>query len=234
LREFRQKIERIRFLIDSIKYKREKHFCVVLIIIIFFVSAFSIGSFIYHKNTLRNKENIIKSYIAESTSVDDEDLYECSGGEDIEEKSGKIMIYVCGCVNNPGVYELDADSRICDVLEVCGGVTDFSCIEAINLARPVSDGERIYIPSIEEVDGSGLSLLGSDWYNTITGSSLVIDINKASSEQLQQLPGIGEQIAKNIIDYRQKYGFFKSKEDIKNVNGIGEGKYEKIKDLISI
>ena len=145
-----------------------------------------------------------------------------------------IVVYICGEDNNPGVYELDEQSRISDLLELCGGATDHACLEAVNLAKKIFDGERVYIPSIDEIKGSGISLSEGDITGSSEASSRLININQASAEELKTLPGIGDQIANNIIEHRQKYGPFRSKEELKNVNGIGEKKYEQIKELISV
>ena len=176
------------------------------------------------------------------------------GGKATEEDNGVLLaenkqlikVYICGCVKNPGVYELAEGSRVVDLEELCGGFTEDACIEAVNLAAILSDAQKIYIPSETEVSQQGINLYkdmltaGSTDGNKDSkdsGSDTLIkkiNINFASSEELISLPGIGEQIAKNIIDYRNQYGAFNVKEDLKNVKGIGEKKFEQIKDLISV
>ena len=151
----------------------------------------------------------------------------------------KIKVYICGMVENPGVYEIDEGARIIDLLEVAGGESEGACLEIINLAQPVSDGQRIYFPSKEEVmdknkDGSSVFFtedLLNDYQST--GNKL-ININEANLQELQELPGIGPALANNIIEYRKNNGVFKTKEELKNVTGIGDKKYEKICELISI
>jgi competence protein ComEA len=209
----------------------------VLTVILFFVSAFAAGSYFYQKKEITKKENMLRDYFSDVSITDKTgiEVEPAHTGEtaliitpgsfvgDVEEAT--IVVYICGYVNNPGVYEVDDQSRISDVLDLCGGATDSACLEAVNLAKKIIDGERIYIPSEEEV---GESVISTE------ASTSLININQASIEELKQLPGIGDQIAKNIVDHRQKYGPFQSKEDLKNVNGIGEKKYEQIKELISI
>ncbi len=131
---------------------------------------------------------------------------------------------------------MEGGSRIIDLIGIGGGQTEDACLEALNLAQEVSDGQRIYIPSEEEVsDGSyledpdpGISLLGDNEY------SKVININNAMSDRLEELPGIGPVTAGNIIEYREKYGPFENKEQLMDVSGIGPKKFEKVRDLIDI
>jgi len=154
----------------------------------------------------------------------------------------KIKAYICGYVKNPGVYELEIDSRIEQLLKVCGGASENACLEAVNLAKKLIDGEMVYIPSVEEVAKKGsffdyISGFTQDVYpggDSNDGQSKIVNINIATAGELESLPGIGEAIAQDIILYREKYGLFKSKEELKNVKGIGDIKFEKVKELISI
>ena len=244
---FSNRLERIRFFLDRIKYSRERHFCLALVAVLFFVSAFAAGSYFYQKKKITGKENILRDYFADISATDKtvdevEPRYEkedtpviASGGFTDGYEGAKIVVYICGHVQNPGVYEVDDLSRVSDVLDLCGGAKDSACLEAVNLAKKITDGERIYIPSEEEASESGIYPLAG---NLSAGSEEVmgylININQASVEELEQLPGIGDQIAKNIVDHRQKYGPFQSKDELKNVNGIGEKKYQQVKELISI
>lgn len=157
-----------------------------------------------------------------------------------------IKVYICGQVKSPGVYDIENSSRLVDLVALAGGATDEACLEAINLAQILNDSQMFYIPSMDEVKNGSIpyngdwntgSSSGSDLSSDTAGSqsfqNKLININFASLSELVQLPGIGTVTAQNIIDYRNKYGQFKNKEELKNVKGIGEKKYEKIKDLIS-
>lgn len=151
----------------------------------------------------------------------------------------KIKVYICGMVKNPGVYEIDEGARIIDLLEVAGGESEDACLEIINLAQPVSDGQRIYVPSREEITdentGGSSIFFAEDLLSDYQSSgNKLININEANLQELQELPGIGPALANNIIEYRKKNGAFKTKEELKNVTGIGDKKYEKICELISI
>lgn len=138
------------------------------------------------------------------------------------ENSGQgIYVYVCGHVNNPGVYELPKTARICDALEMAGGVTEDGQPEALNQAEHVTDGQTLYVPGQDE--------------STPVQSEVedgLVDINRASKEMLMTLPGIGESKADTIIQYREEHGAFTAIEDLMGIPGIKEGVFNKIKDKI--
>ncbi len=137
-----------------------------------------------------------------------------------------VWVYVCGEVKDPGVYYLDASSRIMDAIEMAGGMTDDADRVHLNLAQPIEDGQQIYVPNTSG-DPSDLP----DTY-TEEGSGLV-DLNTASLEELKTLPGIGDSKASAIIEYRKNTPF-ESIEDIMNVSGIKESSFQKIKDMIKV
>lgn len=152
-----------------------------------------------------------------------------------------ITVHICGAVEQPGVYELDANSRVIDGIAMAGGFTDEAGGDALNLAMPMSDGSKIYVPTLEEVmkNGEGASdatmyiTAGTDVTSADSGGELV-NINTAGIDRLTTLPGIGESRANSIIAYRQEHGAFKKNEDIMNVSGIKTGAYDKIKDKITV
>ena len=164
-----------------------------------------------------------------------------------EDKEEEMMaIHVTGEVKNPGVVKVKQGSRIEDIIEAAGGLTENADITNVNLAFEVEDGMKIRIPSNDEdnenegniiehyiTQDSGKGVIVSEDKSSENLSS-VININTANETELEQLPGIGASIAGRIIDYRNKNGKFKAIEDIKNVTGIGETKFEKIKDLIKV
>lgn len=168
--------------------------------------------------------------------------------EDEEDDNAKLGIYVdvAGEVKSPGVYSMDEGSRVFDVIEKAGGLTNDADIENINRAEPVADGQKITVPSKNDAQGgfagSGTSISASDGENNRSGSSNasngnssgLVNINSADSAQLQMLPGVGPATAEKIITYREQVGRFKRKEDIKDVNGIGEKKYAKMEALITV
>ncbi|MBU1092213.1 helix-hairpin-helix domain-containing protein [Patescibacteria group bacterium] len=151
----------------------------------------------------------------------------------------KITVDVAGAVNQPGVYELASGQIIEDAITMAGGIADMADLtltaKIINRAALVQDHGKIYIPikgdtpaSISAETATNTSLVGS------SGLISIININTASATELDRLSGIGPIIAGRIIDYRQKYGAFKRKEDIVKVSGIGSAMYAKIKDQITI
>ena len=150
-------------------------------------------------------------------------------GELIEEKP-KIYVDIAGEILNPGVYVLEEGSRVNDLIILAGGVTKEANLSNVNLAYTLSDGIKITIPN--KKDTNTKNILQSSMVNNIVND--VININQAGIEELVTLSGIGESIAQDIINYRSKNGSFKKKEDIKNVSGIGESKYSKIKDKITV
>ena len=144
-----------------------------------------------------------------------------------------LFVYVCGAVVSDGVYELDAGSRVYEAIDAAGGMTEDAAGAYLNLAETVSDGERIYVPTQQEVDEGALSILiPGDSSEESTGG--LVNINTASADQLMTLSGIGEKKAEDIISYRDSNGNFGSIEDIKNVSGIGDATFEAIKDSITV
>lgn len=158
-----------------------------------------------------------------------------------EEENKKIVVHIVGEVNEPGIVEIEEGSRIADVVEEAGGITSQADVNKINLAYVVEDGQKIIIPNQEEVENnSGFSYISSASGNYIEDSMLSnkgedrVNINQATQTQLEELPGIGPSTALKIVEYRKENGDFREVEEIKNVNGIGEAKYEKIKDCICV
>ena len=163
--------------------------------------------------------------------------------------SQSFVVYVSGYVNNPGVYELSAGSRVIDAIDAAGGYSKEAYDNYLNLASLISDGQMIYVPSEEEVesgsiergvasgaDGSGVGGVtggngGGNGGNS-SGSGALVNINQASKEELMTLPGIGESKADKIIAYREENGRFSTPEGIMDISGIKDGLYNKIKDKI--
>lgn len=158
-----------------------------------------------------------------------ESVVESSNENKVElEEKAKIKVYVAGEVNNPGVFELDENSRVENAINSAGGLTNLANIKNINLALIVEDGEKIYIPNINDNDTME--------YTSTEESSKTskININKATINELQNLPGVGSSLAEKIFNYRKENGNFKKIEDLKKVNGIGEKKFEALKEYISL
>ena len=166
------------------------------------------------------------------------------------EKKSEIMVDVSGAVKNPYVVMLQEGSRVFQAVEKAGGYTADADTRVINQAEILSDGQKLYIPTKQEVEKSqngstayDQDLSGSNAASSYSVSGFTsggssgqskININTADSAALQQLTGVGPATAEKIITYRNENGKFKSIEDIKNVSGIGDKTYEKFEDLITI
>lgn len=158
--------------------------------------------------------------------------------------SGTIYVYVCGEVNNPGVYQLSAGSRVYQALEAAGGMTESADLKVINQAELLTDGEQITVYSVAETSSPGFSAsagnhAGSSGNSSGSASSAgsgtgKVNINTATKEELMTLSGIGESRAEDIIRYREEHGGFSSIDEIQNVSGIGEKSFQKIEDQIEV
>lgn len=163
----------------------------------------------------------------------EDDVVETKEEKVVEEV--KIIIHVAGEVNNPGIISLKQGSRIIDAIESAGGLTEDADISNVNLAYELEDAQKIYIPSIYDLEE--IAVIQENSENILSSGvkkNSKVNINKANEGELQNLTGIGLSIAKRIVQYRNENGNFKNLEDIKNVSGIGDSKYENIKDEICI
>lgn len=186
--------------------------------------------------------------------------------EEVEKKESEdkidsvFMVDIKGAIKKPGVYEVDSNKRVIDVIKLAGGLNSNANTNYINLSSKVKDEMVIWIYTKEEIEKMKLeqssanymiescncpvvdntTCLNSNEENNnedkkeIDKENDIININNASLEELMSLNGVGESKAKSIIDYRNRIGNFKSKEDIMNVSGIGEALYNKIKDSITV
>jgi len=144
-----------------------------------------------------------------------------------EEKT--CLVYVCGAVVSPGVYELDDGSRIYEAVELAGGFMEDAAEDVLNLAESVTDGQMIRIPTEEEQEAVGRQ--GAEADSAADGK---LDLNRADVAALMELPGIGQSKAEAIVGYREEHGPFSQAEDLMKVEGIKEGVFNKIKDRIKV
>ena len=170
----------------------------------------------------------------EITSNEDQQGAEKS--QDDDQEQAEIFVHLSGAVNKPGVLTLSEGTRVYEALEMAGGLEPDAVSYGINMARTLRDEEQIHIPRDGEVQTSPVSNTNSTMQSMGggTGQSGLININTADSAALQTLTGIGPSTAEKILDYRQSSGPFRSIEQIKEVNGIGDKTYEKFKDKICI
>lgn len=227
--------------------KKQKLIAIAILI----VSILSICYYIYGKGgTFAVDEDL---EVLETAEVDE-------NSEELNKKE-TIKVHISGAVNNEGLIELEKDSRIANAIEKAGGLKDEACIDEVNLAFVLEDGIKIKIPTKEEVEKQNKEALessnsdagqkyivsetGNNQIKSNVSNSLVprekvsnrnlkVNINTANQRELETLPGIGAVTALKVIDYRNEKGKFKSIEDIKGVSGIGEAKFDKIKELIEI
>lgn len=142
-----------------------------------------------------------------------------------------IVVYVNGAVKRPGVYTLRQGDRVYQAVDMAGGMSSDAKKDAINLAETITDAQNIHIMTKNEYKKGHKNNSRKEADETNTK---LVNINTADKEQLTTLPGIGGTKADAVIVYREEKGLFSSKEDIKNVSGIGEATYTNIKDLITI
>ena len=210
---------------------KQKKIILVILLIIALITYY----YLYTKNNTEEINN-------ENLEITNNETQEESKEEE------KIVVHITGAVNKEGIVELQEGARIADAIEKAGGTKENADIKNINLATILEDGMKVHIPTIEETRANNENIESSENFanSQVTTTTQIpttssntkkqgkININTATEEELDTLPGIGPSTAAKIIDYRKENGKFKSIEEIKEVSGIGDAKYEKIKDLIGI
>lgn len=168
------------------------------------------------------------------------------GGQDkAKNKNGKIVVYISGAVSSPGVISIGADKRLDDAIKMVGGLAKDADINRINLAMNLEDSQHYIIPykgqdvQADQPQGGGQSVnasghAGQGQSQGQANDQSKVNINTADEKSLEAIPGVGPATAKKIVDYRTKQGKFNAIEDIKNVSGIGDKKFESMKDFISV
>jgi competence protein ComEA len=210
-----------------IQYK----FYVLLLLCIVFGCAYYF--FIYQPNPSTNQTI---SQLEKNTQSNVDEKIKTEPKEELKPKVETIMIDVKGEIKKPGVYQSNQGERVIDVINQAGGLTDKADESQINFAAHVQDEMVVYIPAKGEISANfppDLSSLPS----TATGSSQKtnkINLNKADETELQNLPGIGPSKAASIISYRNENGPFQSIDDLKNISGIGDKTFEKLKESIMV
>lgn len=201
------------------KEKKIKLAITIAIGIIVIIGIIKIVDIYYEKN---NTEKISISNFIENENETEDEKY-----------NTKIKVYITGEVKNQGVIELEEGDRIADAIEKAGGQTEQASLKNVNLAYQLEDGQKIYIPNVNdnetEIIDDGASGVVDD-----TTNQTVVNINKADETELQSLNGIGESLATSIVQYRKENGKFETIEDLKNVPGIGDSKFENIKEYIKV
>lgn len=197
------------------------------------IAGFALCGFIYivsiQEEAYKDEDSTLyASQIAEISNNAD-DVIEDSTAEEsltVRDKADDICVYICGYVTNPGIYTVNKNTRVYEIIELAGGLSDEADDTALNLAGFVSDGQKLYIPA------KGENTAEADCQ--VQAEKTLVNINTADKAALMTLPGIGEAKAEDILQYRKNKGAFKNIEEIKNISGIKEAAFNKIKDLICV
>jgi competence protein ComEA len=147
----------------------------------------------------------------------------------VESASATVVVAITGKVRRPGLVRLPAGARVADALDAAGGVLPGTDLSYLNLARKVVDGELIVVGLPAP---AGTMAPGAD--AGAAGSGAKVNLNTATAAQLDALPGVGPVMAQRIIAYRDRHGGFKSVSELRQVDGIGDARYEDLKDLVTV
>ena len=143
-----------------------------------------------------------------------------------------LIVHVAGWVEKPGVYELPEGSRVIDAIDAAGGPKRGAELAALNLAAPLADGQQVLVP--RAAGGAQPSGVAPPGGTSTEGGTTLVNVNVATAEELETLPGIGEVLAATIVQYREDHGPFTSVDQLLDVSGIGEVTLEELRDLITI
>ena len=175
-------------------------------------------------------ETIEGSEESEENNTQKQNDKEMEGNED-------IVVHITGEVNKPGIVVLKKNSRIADAINSAGGSTKEADLNQINLAYVLEDGQKIYVPNKNEKIEEDEYITGNSGNTEKSNNSKEgekVNINEAMQTELEELPGIGPSLASRIIEYRETNGEFEKIEDLQNVKGIGDAKFNDIRDKVSI
>ena len=139
--------------------------------------------------------------------------------------SARLVVDVAGAVRRPGLHRLEPGARVADAVAAAGGATRRAALDAVNLAAPLADGLQVVVP--RRVAGTDAAAAAG-----AASPATPVDLNSATVEQLDALPGIGPSTAQKIVDYRQAHGAFHSVEELDAVPGIGAGRIAQLKGLV--
>ena len=206
--------------------KKQKIILIILAIIIIIF----IGYYIIQKTENYNYIEL------ETQEESDSDTNNSQAEEEITDE--EIVVHITGEVENTGIIKINKDARLADVIDKAGGATVYADLSKVNLAYSVQDGQKIYIPSIDDQNVNEEYITEEAGENVIQEDEKLneekVNINTAKQTELETLNGIGPSTALKIINYRNENGKFNTIEDIKNVPGIGEAKYDNIKNNICV
>jgi competence protein ComEA len=156
-------------------------------------------------------------------------------GPTTTDRRGAIVVHVAGAVATPGVVELARGSRVIDAVEAAGGAADDADLDRLNLAAKVADGERVLVQRVGDPPSAGADGGDAAGSESSPGSAPgLVNLNTASSTDLEALPGIGPVLAGAIIDERKRRGGFRSVQELRDVDGIGEKRFADLADLVTV
>lgn len=179
-----------------------------------------------YKNENQNKESDNKNF--KDNEVNSEKI------DNSEKEKNTIVVDIKGAVKNPKEYELKEGSRVRDLINLAGGLIEDADEDKIYYSKVLSDEDCIRVYKIGETDENEGGTVASEEKSSGVNKNGIININKATMEELQTLPGIGEVKAKNIITYREEKGSFKSVDELSNIDGIGVKTVDKLRDMVDI
>ena len=207
-------------------FSNQEKITIILILIVIIIG----GGIVLYKN-INNEDNFI---VNRSSDISE-------NNPTIQKEVPPLIIHITGAIKNPGVYQLKSTDRIVDAVKIAGGETEEANLDLINLAALLKDGQKIIVPSKmynengeeinKNIDNNAEAMYSSSSSGSASGK---ININTANAATLQTLSGIGPVLSERITEYRNQNGFFGAIDDIKDVSGIAEKKYEGIKDLICV
>lgn len=181
----------------------------------------------------QRKTAVVSSDLSEELQMTEDGFVSETEQQTETQEQIRRYIYVCGAVNNPGVYPISEDMRVFEAVDLAGGFADEADTSWVNQAEPVQDGQKLYIYTKEETSQMADPVQQEDTVSAGMTDGKV-NINQAAKETLMTLPGIGEAKADAVIQYRETYGAFASIEEIQNVPGIKNAVFLKIQDYISV
>lgn len=239
---------------EKFKFMFEKYKIYIIGVCVFLMGLFlEIGGFWFYNKYILKKMNVFKN---DYVNIEKEEVIDSSDKAIVEEKKD-IFVDIKGEVVNPGVYSIKENSRIIDVVNLAGGLTNKADTSANNMSKLLKDEMVIIIYSKDEIlnykkvkeeeskvfdecNNNEKNIANDSCYNVDNSvkdndnNNKLININEASVDKLMLVTGIGKSKAEKIVEYRNKNGRFEKLEDIMNVSGIGEALFEKIKEYICI
>ncbi len=205
----------------------------------------------WEENALETDTNLENEVTNQEIIAEMENVIERENSEPSNEKTngyenleGKIVIHITGAVKKTGILVLPEGARIADAIDAASGHKESADLDEVNLAYVLQDGQKVYIPSKEDkVKLESKAYITSESGNNVIvqavnedkkGGNGKVNINTATQSELESLPGVGEAIASRIIEYREQKGKFSKIEDLQNIKGIGDAKFNNMKEYVIV